>query len=215
MRSPYFPQGIIYFQIMSNFFDDLFNKVFRNSDDSTVNHKENFKIKEAELKEAVQWAESEDGEEKMNLVYKNYHFKKTQIDETPQIHVLDSPYANGFAVIYDFPFNDKSFSMLFLAFSQRVIALGYRQVSLDRKFEEVNDQVRLIEKFYFKPPLQTPIQGELISQLYGNVTLEKVTVDNRPSFIKFLVTVYSDRYYDSPRPFDQLLDLLFNVNKDG
>jgi hypothetical protein len=93
--------------------------------------------------------------------------------------------------------------------------LGYRQVSLDRKFEEINDQVRLTEKFYFKPPLQVPIMGEIISQLYGNIALEKITIDNTPSYIKLLVTIYSDRLYKNPKPFDQFLDLLFEVNYDG
>jgi hypothetical protein len=200
---------------MGNFFDDLLKKVFKSSDDSPMNHKENYTLRKEELDEAVSWSQEEDGKKIFELIYKNYHFKKTQINDIPQVHILESPYANGFAISYDEPFDLKSFSMLFLAFSQRVLALGYRQVSLDRKFEEINDQVKLTERFYFKPPLQAPIMGEIISQLYGNVTLEKISIDNNPSYIKFLVTVYSDRLYKDPKPFDQLMDLLFDVNYDG
>jgi len=200
---------------MGNFFDDLFKKVFQSSENVPMNLKENYSFKKDELDEAVLWAQNQDGKEILELIYKNYHFKKTQISDTPQVHIFESPYANGFAISYDEPFDNKSFSKLFLAFSQRVLALGYRQVSLDRKFEEINDQVKLTEKFYFKPPLQAPIMGEIISQLFGNVTLEKVSIDNNPSYIKFLVTVYSDRLYQDPKPFDQLMDLLFDVNYDG
>ena len=75
--------------------------------------------------------------------------------------------------------------------------------------EEINDQVKVTEKFYFKPPLQLPAEGELISQLYGNVALEKVTVNNEPSYIKLLATVYSDRLYQDAKPFDQLMDGIF------
>jgi hypothetical protein len=200
---------------MGNFFDDLLKKVFKSSDDSPMNHKENYTLRKEELDEAVSWSQKEDGKKIFELIYKNYHFKKTQINDIPQVHILESPYANGFAISYDEPFDLKSFSMLYLAFSQRVLALGYRQVSLDRKFEEINDQVKLTERFYFKPPLQAPIMGEIISQLYGNVTLEKISIDNNPSYIKFLVTVYSDRLYKDPKPFDQLMDLLFDVNYDG
>ena len=197
---------------MSNFFDDLFKKVFKPDLDAPLNHKENYTLKEETITDAVDWTKTEEGKKMLELIYKNYHFKKSQINERPQVHLFQSPYANGFAISYEFPFDEKSFSQLFLAFSQRVLDLGYRQVSLDRKLEEINDQVKLTEKFYFKPPIQAPRSGELISQLYGNVTLEKVSIDNHPGYIKFLVTVYSDRLYKDPKPFDQLMDLLFEVN---
>ncbi len=177
--------------------------------------RENFVIKESEQKDLVDWMGSENCEFFFALVCKNYHFKRTGINDSPQVHVFDSPYANGFAVTYQPPFDQKSFSRLFLAFSQRILALGYEQVSLDRKFEEINDQVKVSEKFYFKPPLQLPAEGELISQLYGNVALEKVSVDNKPSFIKLLATVYSDRLYQDAKPFDQLMDRIFEKHSDG
>ncbi|MFN3996899.1 hypothetical protein [Algoriphagus sp.] len=194
---------------MSNFLDDLFKKVFKPSEKTPMKVKENFSIKEIDQSDLDSWIESEESKNLFALVYKNYHFKRTGINDRPEVHIFDSPYANGFAVSYGKPLDSKSFSRLFLAFSQRLLALGYEQVSLDRKFEEINDQVKVTEKFYFKPPLQLPTEGELISQLYGNVALEKVNVDNEPSYIKLLATVYSDRLYQDAKPFDQLMDGLF------
>jgi hypothetical protein len=200
---------------MGNFFDDLYKKVFSPSESSPVKVKENFVFKEADQIDLDTWIDSGEAEQLFGLVYKNYHFKRTQINGTPQIHVLESPYANGFAVTYEAPFDLKSFSRLFLAFSRRVLALGYEQVSLDRKFEEINEQVKVTEKFYFKPPLQLPVEGELISQLYGNVSLEKVSVNNKPSYIKLLATVYSDRLYQDAKPFDLLMDRIFEIRSNG
>lgn len=196
---------------MGNFLDDLFGKVFKGSGKAPVNVKENFAIKPEDLDEIDDWLESEEGSTLMNLIYKNYHLKRSQINASPQVHIFQSPYANGFAVTYDSPLTQKSFSNLFLAFSRRVLALGYQQVSLDRKLEEINEQVKSTEKFYLKPPLQAPAENELISQLYGNVSIEKVTIDNQPSYLKLLVTVYSDRLYQNAKPFDQLMDRLFNA----
>lgn len=197
---------------MTNFFDELFKKVFSPSEKSPMKVKENFVIKEIEQSDLESWIESGESEELLALVYKNYHFKRSGINAHPEVHIFDSPYANGFAVTCEAPFDVKSFSRIFLAFSQRILALGYEQVSLDRKFEEVNDQVKVTEKFYFKPPFRHPGEGELISQLYGNVALEKVSVDNKPSFIKLLATVYSDRLYQNAKPFDQLMDRIFEKN---
>lgn len=194
---------------MNSFLENLIKRVFNPLEKSPMKVKENFVIKESEKADLDLWIESEESENLFALVYKNYHFKRTGINDRPQVHIFDSPYANGFAVSYENPFNEKSFSRLFLAFSQRLLALGYEQVSLDRKFEEINDQVKVTEKFYFKPPIQLPAEGELISQLYGNVSLEKVNVDKEPSYIKLLATVYSDRLYQDAKPFDQLMDGIF------
>lgn len=194
---------------MSNFLDDLFKKVFKPSEKAPMKVKENFTVKEIDQSDLDSWIDSEDSRALFSLIYKNYHYKRAGINDHPQVHVFDSPYANGFALSFEKPLDVKSFSRLFLAFSQRLLALGYEQVSLDRKLEEINDQVKVTEKFYFKPPLQIPVEGELISQLYGNVALEKVTVDNEPSYIKLLATVYSDRLYQDAKPFDQLMDGIF------
>jgi hypothetical protein len=200
---------------MSKFFDELFKKMFGPSDKSPMKVRENFVVRESDHEDLAQWMDSEEYRNFLALIYKNYHFKRTGINDSPQVHILDSPYANGFAVIYEEPFDEKVFSRLFLAFSQRVLALGYEQVSLDRKLEEINDQVKVTEKFYFKPPIQILAEGELISQLYGNVSLEKVSVNNKPSFIKLLATVYSDRLYQDAKPFDQLMDRIFETHSDG
>jgi hypothetical protein len=194
---------------MGNFFDDLYQKVFKSSEKIPLNHKENFELKELDSQVAETWSKSKEGIEVLEKIYKSYAFKKLQLNESPQVHILDSKYAKGFAVTYEEPLTPETFSMLFLAFAQRVLALGYKQVSLDRKLEEINEQVRSTEKFYFKPPLQIPEENALISQLYGNVAIEKITLNNQPSYLKILATFYSDRLYEDPKPFDEFLDGLF------
>ncbi len=195
---------------MPDFFDDLLKKIFPpRSSNQAVSVKENFLVKEKELQDLEVWNESEASKTLYDLVYRNYHYKRAQINESPEVHVFSSVYANGFALSYGPPLDPNSFSQLFLGLSRRIIALGYEQVSLDRKLEEVNEQVKETEKFYFKPPLQLPQEGELISQLYGNISLEKIRVNQEPSYFKLLASVYSDRLYYDAKPFDELMDRLF------
>ncbi|WP_297335751.1 hypothetical protein [Algoriphagus sp.] len=198
---------------MGNFLEDILSKIFKGSEKTPINHKENFTLKPADLNQIDQWIYSSEGMTLLGRIYKNYHFKKSQINDSPQVHLLESPYANGFAVTYEDPLTPESFSKLFLAFSRRILALGYQQVSLDRKIEEINEQVKTTEKFYLKPPLQAPKPDELISQLYGNVSIEKITINNQPSYLKLVVTVYSDRLYQDAIPFEQLMDNVFNLEK--
>lgn len=200
---------------MHKFLDDLFKKIFPNSDQNPISLKENIILKPNELALAEDWAQTEEGIALFAKIYKNYHFKQAGINDRPQVHLFDSSYARGFAITFEEPLTEKTFDKIFLAFAHRVLALGYNQVSLDRKMEEVNEQVKIIEKFYFKPPLRIPDLNELIAQLYGNIVLEKVSVNNQTSYLKFLATFYSDRLYQDPMPFDQLLDRLFDAPTHG
>jgi len=200
---------------MGSFLDDLFGNIFKSSEKVPVNHKENIEFKSFEVEEAINWAASESGAQVLEKLYKNYAFKKLQLEEIPRVHILDSKYARGFAITYEEVFTSETFSHLFLAFAQRVLALGYQQVSLDRKLEEINEQVRCTEKYYFKPPLQLPVENQLISQLYGNIAIEKVSLNNHPNYLKVLATFYSDRLYQDPMPFDELVNQLFENSING
>jgi hypothetical protein len=195
---------------MGDFFDDLLKKIFPpRGGNQSLSVKENFLVKEKDLHDLEAWNTSEESKTLYDLVYRNYHYKRAQINESPEVHVFSSVYANGFALSFGPPLDSNSFSLLFLGLSRRIIALGYEQVSLDRKLEEVNEQVKETEKFYFKPPLQLPKEGELISQLYGNISLEKIRINQQPSYFKLLASVYSDRLYYDAKPFDDLMDRLF------
>ncbi|MEY2704570.1 MAG: hypothetical protein RL407_632 [Bacteroidota bacterium] len=194
---------------MSNYFDQVWQKLFPSKETVPLQMKENFTLKDKEVQELEDWIHSEAATSLFSLIYRNYHYKRTQINESPEVHLFTSSYANGFAISYEAPLDLSSFSLLFLGLSRRVLALGYQQVSLDRKLEEINEQVKQTEKFYFKPPLQMPQEGEPITQLYGNISLEKVSINNTPSYIKLLAAIYSDRNYQDAKPFDELMDKLF------
>ncbi len=180
-----------------------------------MTHKENILYKEEEIVHAKKWMNSKEGDELFAQISKAYHFKTIQIQERPQIHILESKYARGFAITYEAPLDEQTFSLLFLALAHRVLALGYRKVSLDRKMEEINEQVKVTDKYYFKPPLKDIVENQLISQLYGNIAIEKISVNNQPNYLKVLATFYSDRQYQDPKPFDQFLDHLFEATHDG
>ncbi|WP_373523641.1 hypothetical protein [Aquiflexum sp.] len=193
---------------MASFIDDVLGKLFPKKS-NPVNIKENFVQTTDEIENTDAWMISNEGEALMNLVFKNYHFKTSGMNSHPEVHILKSPYANGFAVSYESPFNEKTFSQLFFAFGRRMLDLGYQRVSLDRKIEEIQENVRMIEKQYFKPPLRNVDFTEKLDQMFGNVSIEKVSINDKPSFLKVLVTVYSDHLYLEARPFDLFIEELF------
>ncbi|WP_373496073.1 hypothetical protein [Aquiflexum sp.] len=193
---------------MASFIDDVLGKLFPKKF-TPLNIKENFLQTVEEIENTDSWMVSDEGEALMQLVSKNYHFKTSGMNSHPEVHILKSPYANGFAISYESPFSEKTFSQLFFAFGRRMLDLGYQRVSLDRKIEEIQENVRTTEKQYFKPPLNKVDFTEKIDQLFGNVSIEKVSINDKPNFLKVLVTVYSDHLYLEARPFDLFIEELF------
>ncbi|WP_158859658.1 hypothetical protein [Lunatibacter salilacus] len=191
------------------FIEDIMGKLFPERQ-KKLTYKENFTQSPDEISATAAWMESEEGMRALAKVYTNLHLKKAGINDKPTLHVLASPYANGFAVTYELPFTAEIFQQLFFSFGQRMLALGYQRVSLDRKMEEMQDSVKITEKLYFKPPLSAATIGRKIDQLFGNVTIEKVSLDDKPSFVKVLVTVYADHLYLPAKPFDDFVERLFN-----
>nr|MBI1231986.1 hypothetical protein [Cytophagales bacterium] len=192
------------------FIDDIFGRLFPEREKKLA-YKENFTQTEAEIAATTGWMESEEGVQALKKVYTNFHLKKAGINDRPAVHVLTSPYANGLAITYEEPFTAKIFQQLFFSFGQRMLALGYQRVSLDRKMQELQESVKITEKLYFKPPLSSASLNQKIDQLFGNVAIEKVTIDNKPIFLKVLVTVYADHLYLPAKPFDEFVEGLFNT----
>ncbi len=193
---------------MASFIDDIFGKLFPKRN-TPMKHKENFTQTEEAIADVSEWVHSTEGKNLLNLVNKNYHFKTSGMNASPEVHILKSPYANGFAVSFESPFDEKSFSQLFFAFGQRMLDLGYQKISLDRKLEEINEAVKMTERQYFKPPLSNVDFKEKIDQLFGNVSIEKISINDKSSYLKVLVTVYSDSLYKDAMPFDDFIDQLF------
>jgi hypothetical protein len=193
---------------MASFIDDVLGKLFPKKAPA-IHIKENFVQTATDIENVDSWISSDEGESFMKMIFKNYHFKKSGMNSHPEIHILNSPYANGFAISFESPFTEKTFSQLFFAFGKRMLDLGYQRVSLDRKIEEIQENVKTTEKQYFKPPISNVDFSEKIDQLFGNVSIEKVSINDKPSFLKVLVTVYSDHLYKKARPFDIFIEELF------
>ncbi|MEX0882171.1 MAG: hypothetical protein WDZ72_01735 [Cyclobacteriaceae bacterium] len=192
------------------FIDELLGGLFSGKNE-LESIKENFEVPASREREVAIWMESEEGLAVLDKIYRNYHLKKAGVNNQPEIHLLNTPYANGFAISFQNPLSEKIFSNLFFGFGQRMLDLGYKKVSLDRKMQDYHTQVKTTEKLYFKPPFHhEPITGKM-DQLFGNVSIENVYLNKTPNYLKVLVTVYADHQYYDARPFDQYMDQLFKA----
>ena len=196
-----------------SFFDKISHKLFPK--DKTAQHADVHEVLKRSERDQVAyetWKLQPECNALIREVAQAYYYKKTNISSELDVHLLNTVYANGFAVSYAPRLEAKEFQYLFEYFKDQVATMDYRVVNADRRIKDKTTYVETTERYYLKPPLH---RGEIahgsINQLYGNVAVEHVMIDDRPSYIKVQASVYSDRLYQDALHFDDFAEKLFAV----
>lgn len=193
-----------------SFFDKITEKLFPKKSGGTTQVRELMQRSEKDQQAYEQWRESNDKQQLLQEIAQAYYYKKTNIRSEIDVHILNMPAANGFAVTYHPSIQEKHFQHLLDYLKERVMLLGYRLVNNDRRMAEKPNYVETTEHYYLKPPINAESMEKLpIDQRFGNVSLSQVFIDNRPSFLKVLVSIYSDRLYQDALHFDDFVTHLF------
>ena len=193
-----------------SFFDKIAEKLFPAKNKLATQVREVMHRSEKDQKAYERWRSDGEQSELLQQVAQAYYYKKTNIRSEIDVHILNLPTANGFAITYHPRIGEKPFQYLLEYLKDRVMLLGYRLVNKDRRIVEKSDYVETTEHYYLKPPLTAESMKQVpIDQRFGNVSLSQVFVDNRPSFLKVLVSFYSDRLYQDALHFDDFVSHLF------
>ncbi|HOY13665.1 MAG TPA: hypothetical protein PLY70_11015 [Saprospiraceae bacterium] len=70
-----------------------------------------------------------------------------------------------------------------------------------------DENIETIYKIYLKPSHRLQIE-EKAKQLYGNLQIEYLLINNKPMRISLKASKYSDQNYAEALPFEQLLEML-------
>jgi hypothetical protein len=197
-----------------SFFDKIFKQLFpQNQEEKKVNLPmvtEPIQRSSTDKSGYFQWVNEGRYKKLMTDLLRAYQQKLLKNTDTMQVHVLQTPYANGFALTYDPSLSTRHFTFLFDLLKDKVINLGYLLNISERRIYDKGQYVETKEKYYLKPPLPTAEEIMQIDQRYGNILIELVWIDQKPSFLKLTASIYSDRLYKEALPFEQLMDELFN-----
>lgn len=195
-----------------SFFDDVYNKLFKPKSDGPAEliH-EVLERNERETEQLLLWKSTDRKSELMTEVYNAYHLKKKGIATALEVHLLETRYSNGFAVSYNQEMENEEFRNLFDHLKDQTLLFEYRLAQNDRRIIDRDSYEEVIEKWYLKP--NSPEQNEKISnQLYGNILIEYVMIDRKPSYIKLMANIYQDRLYSEALPFGDFIEKLFEKN---
>ncbi len=196
-----------------SFFDKIMQKIFPEKQ-GTVS-KEPFvteKLIRAENynKAYFRWINERAYKPLLDRVYQAYQLKLQKQETDLKFHILTTPYANGFALTFNPTIGQQAFSFFFDFLKDQVINAGYRLNNSGRKIYDKPNYVETIEKYYLKPPLKSMDDDSLFDQLFGNISIEYILIDEKPSYIKLVASIYSDRLYTKALPFEDLVQILFS-----
>lgn len=196
-----------------SYFDKIVGKLFSGKKPvGTAAVHEVLKRSERDQQRYIQWKESEERQDLLREIAKAYYYKKTNIQSPIEVHLFNTVYANGFAVTYPGKLTPKIFQYLFEYFKDTILAMQYRLVTADRRILDRELYVETIEKYYLKPPMHTQqITAASIDQQYGNVVLEYILINDKPSYMKLLVNVYSDSLYKDALDYDEFMSRLLKA----
>lgn len=155
------------------------------------------------------WLQQNKHKELSQIYSLSYYLKKRHITCSANVHIFNSRSANAFSISCAEYIDAKSFQHYFDYLKNTVIGFGYILSRSDREIIDRTHYVETIDRHYLKfPEVFKP--GERCHQLYGNIMVEHITIDDKPGYIKLMVTYQSDSSYTPPIHFDELTKMIFD-----
>ncbi|MCU0392162.1 MAG: hypothetical protein MUE81_13665 [Thermoflexibacter sp.] len=201
-----------------SFFEKIIQQIFGNHKvNSTVPLIEE-EIKRSEFYRSAyfRWVNDKNYRWLLQKIKESYELKKQGEIADLQVHILNSTGAKGLAITYSPLMNEQDLQFLFDYLKDRLLNLEYRLYTSDRRTFDHTDYVESIEKHYLKPKSDKTHKNistnakEMFDQRYGNILIEYISIDAKPSFLRFMTQYYSDFLYTPVQPFDDLIDILFD-----
>ena len=194
------------------FFDEVFKKLFPKKTNGNYPYVLLNELIERSKRTQVsyqKWLKDPKQNTLLKTVQNAIAFKKQGIVSNPKVHLFHSKCANGFALSYAENFGKDIFLFLFEYFKDKVLSLGYVLNLKQKTLTDFKDYIETKEKYYLKPRKVSRNQSYPLPQLYGNILIEQVLIDDKPSYIKVLSTVYQDSLFQPAEDYRDFLQLLF------
>jgi hypothetical protein len=193
-----------------NFFNQIYNQLFAgNEKNKVLNIREVLKRNEQFWQEYQIWQNQLPHTQLIAAIRQAYFYKKTKIISPIQVHLFNSPTANGFALTQNSSFGNKGLQFLLEYWKNTILELNYFVQSAERQLIDQDTYVKTSEKYHLKPQIYAQAkQGEICNQQYGNILLEVEWIDNEPSYLKVMIMCYYDRKFTTPLDYNELIERL-------
>ncbi|MFY0605984.1 MAG: hypothetical protein JXR10_04660 [Cyclobacteriaceae bacterium] len=190
------------------FFDQIYEGLFpKGKKEHKILTFEILKRSDAYRHDYLDWVQSDAPQIFLKRVSDSYYLKLENKIGDPDVHIFNSSQSNGFAISFNERLDRQQFQFFFDWIAERVEIMGYKRSNSDLTITDKGDFVEAVEKHYLKPKQKS--SGVVSEQGYGNILIELISVNDVPSYLKFVANTYSDRSYKKPVNFDVLAEYLF------
>ena len=145
--------------------------------------------------------------------YKAYHLRKGGAGGKRgfRAELLREEGRQGALFFYDSSIGPGNFGHLYELLGERIAALGYRRACHDQRQRRHEQHHETAHKQLFKPnPTDCAASGRC-DQRYGLVTLDLVSVDDEPLFIRLSSNPVRESHFTAPKAFEELLATLMDA----
>ncbi|WP_223649596.1 hypothetical protein [Hymenobacter psoromatis] len=144
--------------------------------------------------------------------YKAYHLRKGGAGGRRgfRVDLLHEEGRQGALFFYDHTIGPGNFGHLYQLLGERVQDLGYRRACHDARHRRHQQLREATVKQLFKPLPTDCTESGRCNQRYGLITLDLVTVNERPLFIRLSTNPVREDYFTPPHSFEALLKTIFD-----
>ncbi len=191
-----------------SFFDKVYDRLFGDANESpSVEEHHLLKRGDRYMHDFHLWSSGDRMETIRAQIRTSIVLKERDLPQEPYVYLLNAGTSNGIAIDFSSFFHASEFSFLLDYLAEDILRnFNYKKSNADVRIAEKEDQIITTERRYLKPKtnFETPID-----QQFGNILMETQIVGNTPRQFKLQVNSYRDRNYHPPKPFEDLLNHLF------
>ncbi|UOG77010.1 hypothetical protein MTX78_10495 [Hymenobacter tibetensis] len=160
----------------------------------------------AERRKHARWVEQRVYLNWAGPYFKAYHFRKAGIQgQGLRVQLLTEENRQGAVFFYDPSIGPGNFRHFFDLLRDRVLTLGYHLTTSDQRVLHHERYAETIEKHFLKPlPEDCTATGRCL-QRFGTITVDMVSINNQPGFIRFTSNPYHDAIFTPAQSFDELM----------
>ncbi len=160
----------------------------------------------AELRKHARWVEQRVYLNWAGPYFKAYHFRKAGVQgQGLRVQLLANEGRQGVVLFYDPSIGPGNFRHFFDLLRDQVLALGYHLSTSDQRTLHHERYTETIAKHFLKPlPHNCATTGRCL-QRFGTVTVDLVSVNGQPGFIRFTSNAYQDDIFTPAHSFDELM----------
>ncbi|RIY06212.1 hypothetical protein D0T11_18970 [Hymenobacter rubripertinctus] len=144
--------------------------------------------------------------------FKAYHYQKAGLPGSPfRVQLARQEGQRGAVFLYDPSIGPGNFQHFFDFIRDRVLALGYQLGAADERATRHERYTEATQKYFLKPQPHDCTHTGRCNQRYGNVTVDLVSINGQPGFIRLFNNPFTDSIFTPPGTFDELVDAVFNL----